>query len=216
MSHTSSLLFLLNVIWYKNEDLLGSKFFQNFSTVFGFVLLLISSTIFRSIGSLGTNFPIVLRIIKNCVIWSFKTDSNQDIMLAQYFTFLAHYIRIVIALGSILLAKSNKTSLRTIDDMSKGKLIMGTLINMLFPILLWLSIKFQYHCPLEVLLLAVAYLIDPFLYFFGKMGSGYLLCWSRLCEIHYGQVPIFQAPSIAISLDNGSTQSSCCLQLLHL
>ena len=97
-------------------------------------------------------------------------------MLAQYLTFLAHYNRSVITLGSILLAKCNKTSLKTVDDMSKGKLILGILINMLFPILLWLCIKFQYHFPLEVLLLAVVYLIEPFFYFYGKMESGYFVC----------------------------------------
>ena len=124
-------------------------------------------------------------------------------MLAQYLTFLAQYNQSVITLGSILLAKYNKTSLKTVDDMSKGKLILGALINMLFPILIWLCIKFQYHFPLEVLLLAIAYLIDPFLYFYGKLGLGELVCLGNLLCLY----PNFQAPSITISAENGSTLS---------
>ena len=93
-------------------------------------------------------------------------------MLAQYLTFVSYFNREIFTLGSLVLAKFNKSSLKKVDDLSKGMLIAGASLNMLFPVLLWLCIKFGYHFPVELLFLGAANLIEPIVYFYDKFGPG--------------------------------------------
>ena len=94
-------------------------------------------------------------------------------MLGHYLYFLSYFNRSIFTLVSGFLAKWNKASLKKVDR-SKGELIMGVWINLLYPLLIWLCIKFRYHSPLELLFGVVANSIEPMLYFFDNFGSGNL------------------------------------------
>ena len=83
--------------------------------------------------------------------------------------------------------------------MSIGMLIVGASINMLYPILIWLCIKFRYHLPIELLCYTIANLIEPIVYLCNKFGSGnrvQLPMASILC--HYLFMSIFSG-----NLDHG-------------
>ena len=98
-------------------------------------------------------------------------------MLALYFEFLRQFNRCIFTFGSAALAKWNKASLKKVDGMSKGMLVVGASINMLYPVLIWLYTKFQYHLPIqlfpiELSCFVVANLIENIFYFYNNFGSG--------------------------------------------
>ena len=104
-----------------------------------------------------------------------KEESDYGILMGHYFLFLGQINRSMVTFGSALLAMWNKTSLKKADNMSKGMLIVGALINMLYPLLIWLCIKFHFHLVLELCFVVVANFIEPISYFYNTFGSGSLV-----------------------------------------
>ena len=109
-------------------------------------------------------------------------DNGHGIMLGHYFYFLSYFNRNVFIFGSAFLAKWRKTSLRKVDDMSEGLVILGALINVLYPLLIYVTIKFNYHFPLELSIGAIAMSCDPIYYFFKNLGHGNLNYHSKVVD----------------------------------
>ena len=105
----------------------------------------------------------------------FQQDGDYEIMLGHYFLFLSHLNRCLFTFGSVLMTKWENASSKKAQDIGKGLLFVEAFSNMMYPIMIWLCIKYGYHFPLEILLFGVANLIQPISYFFRKFGYGKLM-----------------------------------------
>ena len=103
------------------------------------------------------------------------SDNGHGIMLGHYFYFLSYFNRNVFIFCSAIVAKWRKTSLRKVDNMNEeGLIILGALINVLYPLLIYVTIKFSYHFPLELSIGVIAMSCDPIYYFIKNFGHGNL------------------------------------------
>ena len=119
--------------------------------------------------------------------------------MGHYFYFLSYFNRMILIFVSVVLAKWNKASLKKVGELGKGMLIVGVSTNLLYPLLIWLCVKFRYHFPLELSCGVVAN-IEPIFYLFTKFGTGnfvHLPIAQRLSELSI--ILIFQAPLTTIS-----------------
>ena len=101
----------------------------------------------------------------------FQQDRDYEIMVGHYLLFLSHLNRCLFTFCSVLLTKWECASSKN-AKVSKGLQFVQGFSDMMYPILIWLCIKFRYHFPMELLLFGVANLIQPISYFFWKCGYG--------------------------------------------
>ena len=106
-------------------------------------------------------------------------------MLGHYFYFLSYFNRNIFTFLSVVLANWKKINLKKLDDVSGEMVIVGALINLLYPLLIYVCIKFGYHFPLELACGVVAMSVDPIFYFLNTFGFGNLsLVLNRHSELY--------------------------------
>ena len=126
---------------------------------------------------------------------------------------LGHYVAFITLINGLasfcigaIGTKLNRTCLKHSNDILRN-LYQTTGIPGMVP-LLWISVKYQYHIPLELLILAFAMLMRPMTYFYVLICSGNrfnlaeLVCCGMFCTTAFHQEPSLLIHGM--KLNNGS------------